>query len=125
VARLAASKWAVVTFGTLLLAGPAVSASGWGHRSRLPQDRTTSPPVHSVDLKWTASTSRVVGYNVYRSEKATGPYVRLTSAPVSRTDYTDRTVQAGRTYFYRVRAVDNKGHESSYSNQVKAVVPSP
>ena len=117
-------KRGIAIFCAVLLGGLALSASRSDHRRGLSQSPATSPHSHSVDLKWNASTSRVVGYSVYRSEEAGGPYTKLTSTPVPRTDYTDHTVQAGHSYFYTVTTVDNKGHESLYSNEVKAVVPS-
>jgi len=106
-----------------LLLIQALSAS---HTDNLkPFDAQTAPQPHSVDLKWKASVSRVVGYNVYRSEMTQGPYIKLTSAPVRTTNYTDRSVQSGHTYLYAVTAVDSKGKESAYSNQAKASIPSP
>lgn len=106
-----------------LLLIPALSAS---HGDNLkPSDAQTAPHAHSVDLKWKASVSRVVGYNVYRSETDGGPYIKLNSAPVRTTNYTDRSVQSGHTYFYAVTAVDSKGKESVHSNQAKALIPSP
>jgi fibronectin type 3 domain-containing protein len=90
-----------------------------------PSDSQTAPRPHSVDLKWKASLSRVVGYNVYRSETDQGPYIKLTSAPVRATNYTDRSVQSGHIYFYAVTAVDSKGKESIHSSQAKASIPSP
>jgi len=83
------------------------------------------PVQHSVTLSWTASTSTVVGYNVFRSTTSGGPYTLLTSSPVASTTYTDSTVQAGVTYFYVVTAVDSSGNESVYSNQASATVPTP
>jgi len=115
----------VLILCTLLLGGLALSASRWRYRSGLFQGRTTSPHAHSVDLKWKASASHVVAYNVYRSDKSQGLYTKLNSSAVSTTNYTDVTVQAGHTYFYVVTAVDDKGHESLFSKQIKAVVPSP
>jgi hypothetical protein len=106
-----------------LLLIPAVSASRGGNFR--PSDAQTVPHPHSADLKWKASVSRVVGYNVYRSETDGGPYIKLTSAPVRATNYIDRSVQSGHTYFYAVTAVDSRGKESSYSNQIKAPIPSP
>lgn len=88
-------------------------------------DNQAAPPPHSVDLKWKASVSRVVGYNVYRSEKEAGPYMKLTSAPVRTTNYTDRSIQSGHTYFYAVTALDSTGKESMHSNHAKAPIPSP
>ena len=106
-----------------LLLVPAGSASH-GDNFR-PSDAQTAPQPHSVDLKWKASVSRVAGYNVYRSETDGGPYIKLTSAPVRATNYTDRSVQSGHTYFYAVTAVDSKGKESIHSSQAKASIPSP
>jgi hypothetical protein len=80
---------------------------------------------HSVTLSWTASTSTVVGYNIYRSTVPGGPYTLVTSSPVSATTYTDTTVQAGVTYYYVVTAVDASGNESVYSNEASASVPTP
>lgn len=85
----------------------------------------TAAPQHSVSLSWTASTSTVVGYNVYRGTQSGGPYVGLNSAPNAGTTYTDGTVQAGATYYYVVNAVDSSGNESAYSNQAQVVIPAP
>jgi hypothetical protein len=78
---------------------------------------------HSVDLSWNASTSVVVGYNVYRGTQPSGPYTVLNSTLDAGTNYTDSTVQSGQTYYYVVTAVDGSGNESVYSNQATAVVP--
>lgn len=118
-----AGRTATIAFCTLLLI-LTFSASRLVHRSSLSQEQTPTPP-HWVDLKWKASASPVVGYNVYRSEKTGGPFTKLTPAPVPETNYSDRTVQSGHTYFYMVTAVDTGRRESLYSNQIKALVPSP
>jgi fibronectin type 3 domain-containing protein len=81
---------------------------------------------HTASLSWTASVSaNVTGYNVYRGATAGGPYTKLNSALVAGTTYTDTTVQAGQTYYYVATAVDSGGNESAYSNEARAVVPSP
>jgi fibronectin type 3 domain-containing protein len=116
------SKMALAMLCSLLLI-PAVSASHGDNPGH--SDPQTAPHPHSVDLKWKASVSRVVGYNVYRSETDGEPYIKLTSAPVRTTNYTDRSVQSGHTYLYAVTAVDSKGKESVHSNQAKALIPSP
>ncbi|MGD0905956.1 MAG: immunoglobulin domain-containing protein [Candidatus Acidiferrales bacterium] len=81
------------------------------------------PVSHSVTLSWTASTSAVSGYNVYRSSVSGGPYTKLNSSLVTTTSYTDATVQAGQTYYYVVTSVDSSGNESAYSTEVSATVP--
>jgi invasion protein IalB len=78
---------------------------------------------HSADLSWTASTSIVAGYNVYRGVQSGGPYTKLTSTPVVLTIYTDSTVQSGQAYFYVVTAVDLNNLETVHSNEVSAVIP--
>ncbi|MFZ0821189.1 MAG: choice-of-anchor D domain-containing protein [Candidatus Acidiferrales bacterium] len=83
------------------------------------------PVQHTVALSWTASTSSVVGYNVYRSTTSGGPYTLLTSSPVSGVTYTDSTVASGVTYYYVVTAVNSSGTESVYSNEASAIVPTP
>jgi fibronectin type 3 domain-containing protein len=62
---------------------------------------------------------------VYRGTKTGGPYTKVNSSLNVDTTFTDTTVAAGNTYFYVVTAVDGSGTESSYSNEAKAVVPSP
>ena len=115
-------------FGLFLVISPVLSPSGFGQggtQSNSRQNPDAKPKAHSVELKWKASASIVVGYNVYRADKSEGPYTKLNSSPVRETNYKDTTVQAGRTYFYRVTAVDAKGGESGFTSQIKAVVPSP
>lgn len=82
-------------------------------------------PQHSVGLSWSASNSVVMGYNVYRGPTSGGPYSKINTALDTSTTYTDTTVVAGQTYFYAATAVDDTGNESSYSNQVQAVIPTP
>ncbi len=54
-------------------------------------------------LAWNPSTdSNLVGYHVYRSTSANGPFTRVTSSPVTGTSFTD---SASGTYTYMVRAI--------------------
>ncbi|MHB8413637.1 MAG: choice-of-anchor D domain-containing protein [Candidatus Acidiferrales bacterium] len=81
---------------------------------------------HLVDLSWTASTSVVVGYNIYRGTVNSGPYpVKLNASPVPGITFTDTNVQSSQTYYYVVTAVDSNGVESVYSNQASATIPTP
>jgi hypothetical protein len=85
----------------------------------------TAPVAHSVTLTWTASTSSVAGYNVYRAAQSGGPYTMINTALQPGTSYADLSVQAGNTYYYVVTAADSSGTESVNSNEVTAAVPSP
>ena len=81
---------------------------------------------HTVDLSWNASTSTsIVGYNVYRASSAGGTYTKINSSVNPSMTFSDSTVQSGKTYYYVTTAVDLNGAESSFSNQVQAVVPMP
>ncbi|MGE5054665.1 MAG: choice-of-anchor D domain-containing protein [Acidobacteriota bacterium] len=81
---------------------------------------------HAVDLSWNASTSTFIsGYNVYRSAASGGPYTKINSSLNPSMNYSDGTVQSGRTYYYVTTAVSSSGTESAYSNQVTVVVPFP
>ena len=78
---------------------------------------------HQVTLSWTASTSQVAGYNVYRSTNSNGPFSAINGGLATTTSYVDKAVQSGATYYYYATAVDNQGNQSVASNQVSAVVP--
>ena len=86
---------------------------------------TGATQAHSVSLSWTASTSSVIGYNVYSSRVSGGPYVKLNPTPMAATAYTDSTVQSGQTYYYVTTAVGStsSGSESGFSSQASAVIP--
>lgn len=92
----------------------AIALSGTGAASGQPY----------VVLSWAASTSSVVGYNVYRGTTSGGPYSsKLTSSPVAALTFTDSSVLAGKTYYYVVTAVNPSGVESADSSPASATVP--
>jgi fibronectin type 3 domain-containing protein len=78
---------------------------------------------HSVALTWTASTSMVSGYNIYRSTVSGSGYTKLNPAVVGTTSYDDTSVQTGTTYYYVTTSVDSGGDESAFSNQASATIP--
>jgi len=84
----------------------------------------TAAQQHTVDLAWNGSAD-AVGYNIYRGNAPGGPYTLINSSLDSTTAYTDSTVASGQTYYYVTTAVNGSGDESGYSNQAKAVIPSP
>jgi len=82
------------------------------------------PCTHSVLLTWKANTAaKVAGYNIYRGDAPRGPYKKVNLVLVLGVNYTDATVEAGRTYYYVATTVDNSRIESSYSNEASVVVP--
>lgn len=76
-----------------------------------------------VSLSWSASTSQVSGYNVYRRVAPSGTYGRVNTSLDSGTAFLDNTVVPGQTYDYATTAVNSSGQESAYSNQVEIAVP--
>jgi hypothetical protein len=101
-----------------------VTSNATGSPSTIPltgSGVTTTP--HTVSLSWTASTSTVSGYNVYRSTTNGSGYAKLNGALVSTVSYTDSTVVNGLTYYYVTTAVDSSGTESVYSNPAPAIIP--
>jgi hypothetical protein len=86
---------------------------------------TTTGGGHTATLSWTASTSPVAGYRVYRSATSGTYAAPLNSVLLTVTTYTDATVQPGAKYFYVATAVDAGGNESLFSNEVSAAIPTP
>jgi fibronectin type 3 domain-containing protein len=83
------------------------------------------PISHSATLSWTASTSTVIGYNIYRGTVSGGPYTKINSSVDATTTFTDTSVQAGHIYFWVVTAVDSSNTESVRSSEVSATIPTP
>ncbi|RAV11487.1 S-layer homology domain-containing protein [Paenibacillus contaminans] len=63
-----------------------------------------------VILSWKA-VEGATGYNVMRSDAANGTYQTI-GDKVSGTTFTDTTAAIGKTYYYKVTAVNNNGAES-------------
>ena len=84
-----------------------------------------SGPAHSVSLSWGASsTSGIVGYYLYRSTTPVGSgFARLVASPLTALQYTDGSVQSGKTYYYEVTAVNSAGLESASTPEATAVIP--
>ena len=86
--------------------------------------RMVGPRQHKVQLSWKASTSKhVAGYNLYRGNRRRGPYEKINHSLDPSTNYIDRDVEAGCTYYYVARAVNLRGQESKFSKHVQVVIP--
>jgi fibronectin type 3 domain-containing protein len=63
---------------------------------------------HYVALTWNASPTTGVHYNVYRATGVvTASFVKINTADVLTTSYSDYAGVAGTTYFYEVTAICN------------------
>lgn len=78
---------------------------------------------HTVRLHWQASTTKNVGYNIYRGTTPGFHPNKLNSAPIDGLTFTDTTAENGTRYYYVARAVDAAGQESSDSKETIANVP--
>jgi len=83
----------------------------------------TVQQTHSVALSWSASTSTVTGYNIYRSTVSGTQYAKINSSLVGGLAFTDTTVLGGTIYYYVTAAVDASGNESAFSNEAQAIIP--
>src|SRR5579859_461700 len=87
---------------------------------------TTKDAPASVELTWTINTEPdLAGYNVYRSENRETPGQKLNSELLLVPTFRDISVVPGKSYSYRVGAVDQSGNESPLSSAVEAQVPGP
>jgi hypothetical protein len=75
----------------------------------------------TASLTWTRSAdSALLGYHVYRGTSMNGPFTRLTTAPVSTTQFVDNATVAGAIYM--VRAIKLESTPSgSYENPSQGV----
>ncbi len=92
----------------------------------VPQNLQATVDNSQVVLSWSAPSSNgdasITNYNVYRGTSS-GTETLLTTVG-NTTSYTDTTVTAGQTYFYKVTAVNFVG-ESSQSNETSATPTAP
>jgi len=104
--------WMYRTAGT---PGEAIAQAALAHRK--------SPAGHGANLTWIASSAKITGYNIYRSDLSGSGYSKLNPSPVKELSYLDSSVEAGKTYYYVVKAVDEKGLESAPTNETFAKIP--
>jgi len=113
----------LVVAAALLSGGWFVATGGISFAGRGSAERANPPQKRSVALRWQASKSPLVRYNVYRGPWA-GIYPdKLNSAPIDGTTFTDATAVSGQTYAYVVRAINSKGEESQDSNETIVTIP--
>jgi hypothetical protein len=83
-----------------------------------PGEVTAISSGQGISLVWLPNTEAdLAGYWVYRS----GPdkrFQRLQDQLLTTASIIDKSVEKGQTYFYRVKAVDLKGNESEFSEEV-------
>jgi hypothetical protein len=94
--------------GVFLLAALFSGFLGWRGAQQAP-----------IIVDWeTASELDTAGFNLYRSEQAEGPFERINPSLIPASpdplvggeySYTDREVEVGRVYYYRLEEVETSG----------------
>lgn len=88
-----------------------------------PTGLSVVPGVNRAFLTWSENKEPdLAGYYVYRSTRSGRDYERLTDKPLMRTTYSDQTAKSGKTYHYRITAVDQAGNESAGSAEAKTYI---
>lgn len=78
----------------------------------------TSKNKNSIYISW-SFVSKATSYHIYRATSQYGTYKRIGTS--KKTNYTDKKLRIGTTYYYKVKAVNSSGL-SPYSLVVKATV---
>ena len=87
-----------------------------------PEDlEATAASPSEVDLSWSDNSDNEDGFKVERKEEG-GAYSVIATVPSDTTTYKDTSVEAEKTYYYRVKAFNSKG-DSAYSNEVQVTTP--
>ena len=98
-----------------------------------PQSLAATAGSGSVSLSWAAPSSNggspVTGYDIYRGTSAGGESATPIASNVTGTSFSDKSVDNGTTYYYKVAAVNAVGvspqsNEASATPQQPATVPS-
>jgi hypothetical protein len=77
---------------------------------------------HSVNLQWQRSSSKVIGYFVYRGALPNA-LSKLNLSPNANTSFADKTVTGGLTYYYAVTSVNSSNVESTPSTPITVTIP--
>jgi len=116
--------------GTRIEGPPSIVATG------SPQKKTPpSPPTgievtmqkQGVELRWEENPEPdILGYDVYRRQEGETEFIKMNPQPVTAPFYLDDSVSPGKSYVYRLRAVDSSPsrNESEFSKEIE-VVPEP
>ena len=79
----------------------------------------------AVALAWTPGRNRA-GYHVYRATDPSGPFVQLTTEPVTGASYADTGLSPRTRYYYEVRPLTDAGEDgASNTASIDTRAPAP
>ncbi len=95
-------------------------------RGRLFASITCETSGSSIKIAWDEPVknngNKIVGYRIYRRNKNEDTYILLNpSELLINREFTDTTVIMGRTYYYSVTAIDQRGLESPLSKDIEVL----
>ena len=80
------------------------------------------PTANSIELTWGRDTEPdLAGYRIYRAE-AGGEFKKV-GETAEAPSYSDRQIEAGKKYRYKVSAFDTAGNESKQSAEIEVTTP--
>jgi endonuclease I/PKD repeat protein len=86
-----------------------------------PSNLSATAETNVIAVDWfNNDEADLAGYNLYRSTTSGTGFSKLNSTLISASNYSDLSVIANTTYYYRVTAVDNSSNESTNSAQASA-----
>ena len=88
----------------------------------VPVGLTGVPGVGAIELVWQRNIEEdFAGYNVFRAS-GSGEFQKI-AGPIDAPTYSDRDIEAGKTYRYAVSSIDRTGNESERTAPVEIVAP--
>ena len=79
-----------------------------------PGNITVRPGNKQIQMSWEASANAmVVAYEVFRATNQAGPYAKVSQVTVS--EYIDQNLEKNILYYYKIRAYNEKGARSEFS----------
>lgn len=79
----------------------------------------------SITLNWTDASNNETGFQIERSLTTASGFSLVTTTAFNVVTYTDASLTAGTTYYYRVRAINGSSTFSGYSNEANATPLTP
>ena len=101
----------------------SINVVGGGAIPEAPDNLKALSNINSIYLSWKDNAMDEEGFGIERKEKD-GSYLQTSMVKANITSYKDETAEKGKTYYYRVRAINSYG-KSGYSEEVEAKLEEP